>query len=113
MSCAYSGAPKLTPMISRNRPSAATAIRFRHSRRQANAQGLRPLISGSSSEGSCAGGSADSVSAIAIGGCYFSHCWSIRMYHCGFHWYPWTRLDRKSICLGLYMSTHGAWSVTA
>src|SRR5205823_12198658 len=37
----------------------------------------------------------------------------IRMYHCGFHWYPCTRDDRKSICFGLNMSTHGAWSVTA
>src|SRR6476646_10594338 len=35
------------------------------------------------------------------------------MYHCGLHWYPWTRFDVKSICFGLYMSTHGAWSVTS
>src|SRR5581483_2660865 len=45
---------------------------------------------------------------------YFaSQSWSIRMYHCGFHWYPCTFFDRKSICFGLNRSTQGAWSVTA
>ncbi len=35
------------------------------------------------------------------------------MYHCGFHEYPCTLLDRKSICLGLYMLTQGAALVSA
>src|SRR5690242_195240 len=37
----------------------------------------------------------------------------MRMYHCGFHEYPRTLADRKSICLGLYMSTQGAALVSA
>src|SRR5438105_15136437 len=37
----------------------------------------------------------------------------MRMYHCGFHESPWTLLDRKSICLGLYISTQGAAVVSA
>ncbi len=67
MSCAYSGAAKLTAMMSRKSTSAAIAMRLRHSRRPASAHGLRPLISGSRS-GAWPGGSADSVSAIAISG---------------------------------------------
>ena len=66
-SFAYSGAAKLTTMISRNRTSAAMAILFRQRRRPASAHGLRPLTSGDRS-GICAGGSADSVRAIAISG---------------------------------------------
>src|SRR5258708_25354722 len=68
MSLAYSGAAKLTATISRNKTSAAIAILFRHSRRPASAHGLRPLISARNSSGTCAGGPADSVSAIAISG---------------------------------------------
>src|SRR6266705_946106 len=77
-SCAYSGAAKLTPMISRNSTTAAMAIRLRHSRRPASAHGLRPLISGRRSSGTCAGGSADSVSAIAIGSHLGGRRWQSR-----------------------------------
>src|SRR5712692_7646054 len=66
MSFAYSGAAKLTATISRKSTSAAMAMRFRHRRRPASAHGLCPLISGDRSSGDCAGGSADSVRAIAI-----------------------------------------------
>src|SRR5487761_1731523 len=37
----------------------------------------------------------------------------MRMYHCGFHWYPCTFLARKSICRGLYRLTQGAALVSA
>src|SRR5215472_7651967 len=113
-SWAYTGASRHATTISRNSPSAASAMRLRASRSPARAHGLRPAIAGRNSvEGSTCS------SSVAIGHSpqrpvYFdSHNWSIMMYHCGPHEYPCTLLDRKSICRGLYMFTQGAARVSS
>ena len=87
---AYSGAARLTATISRNSTSAAIAMRLRRSRRPASAHGLRPAIAGRRLRERlrlvelplpCA------ALASELSGRYFdSQSWSIRMYHCGFHW---------------------------
>ena len=76
---AYSGAARDSTTISRNRPSAASAMRLRRSRRPASAHGFRPTTAevelGADLGLLEQGGHAD----------YESQSLSMRMYHCGFH----------------------------
>jgi hypothetical protein len=84
-------------------------MRLARRRRQASAHGLRPAIAGRGrdlfSYSSHAVLLVEAWVCVKIQPYFASHSWSIRMYHCGFHAYPLTFLDKKSICLGLYMST--------
>src|SRR5260370_25325484 len=111
---AYHGASRLSTTISRNSPSAASAMRLRRSRRPASAHRLPPAIARRHPAESSTCSSSVAIGHPSLHAAYFdSHSWSMRTYHCGLHEYPWTLLDRKSICLGLYMLTQGAAFVSA